>query len=99
MPLCRYPYPGYKHDKHHEYEKDSDYHDDEPDCSTARVLGKVRTATFTAWNNKRSQLTAQGVKLTGNGTVAQDLEPEYATFAENEDIAFVALQVRNSSAS
>lgn len=66
-----------------------------PDCRGAQVYGSVRTARFTAWNNKASQLTAQGVKLTGiNATVAQDLEPEYATFAAGERIAFVGLQVR-----
>jgi hypothetical protein len=59
------------------------------------VFGSVRTAGFAAWNNKRSQLLAQGIKLTGiNATVAQDLEPEYATFAAGEKIAFVGLQVR-----
>lgn len=35
------------------------------------------------------------MKLTGiNATVAQDLEPEYTTFSQDEKIAFVSLQVR-----
>jgi len=64
------------------------------DCSQARVFGNVRTATFSAWNDKRQELLSQGVKLSGVGaSVAQDLEPEYATFSQDEKLAFVALQV------
>lgn len=65
-------------------------------CSagSARVVGQVRTARFTAWNDKKQQLLANGVKIDGiDATVAQDLEPEYTTFAEDERIAFVSLQV------
>jgi hypothetical protein len=58
------------------------------------LSGSVATATFSAWNDKRSQLTAQGVKLSGIGaSVAQDLEPECVTFSEDERLAFVSLQV------
>ena len=64
-------------------------------CSSSKVSGSVRTATFTAWNNKREALLAQGVKLTGvNASVAQDLETECVTFSEDESLAFVSLQVR-----
>jgi hypothetical protein len=65
------------------------------DCAEGlAVSGSVRTATFTAWNDKRDELSAMGVKLSGIGaSVAQDLEPEYVTLSEDGDIAFVALQV------
>lgn len=65
------------------------------DCGAGlTVSGNVRTATFTAWNDKRDELAAMGVKLSGVGaSVAQDLEPEYVTFSEDGNIAFVALQV------
>lgn len=64
------------------------------DCSGSKVSGSMRTATFTAWNDKREALLAQGVKLTGvNASVAQDLEPECVTFSEDERVAFVSLQV------
>lgn len=69
------------------------------DCSQARVFGNVRTATFSAWNDKRQELLSQGVKLSGVGaSVAQDLEPEYATFSQDEKLAFVALQENNAIA-
>jgi hypothetical protein len=74
-----------------------------PGCSPfddgVRIFGNVRTARFTAWNNKREELLAQGVKLTGvNATVAQDLEPEYTTLTEDGKTAFVSLQVREIDA-
>jgi hypothetical protein len=60
-----------------------------------QVMGKVTTANFRAWNGRRAELEAQGVKLNGPGaSVAQDLEPEYTTFSEDERIAFVSLQAR-----
>jgi hypothetical protein len=66
-----------------------------PDCEGAKIQGRVRTARFTAFNGRRDALEAAGVKLTGiNATVAQDLEPEYTTFSQDEKIAFVSLQVR-----
>lgn len=55
----------------------------------------MTTARFTAWNDQKALLELQGVKLNGiNATVAQDLEPEYTTFAADEKTAFVNLQVR-----
>jgi hypothetical protein len=63
-------------------------------CSSSKVSGSVRTAIFTAWNDKREALLTHGVKLTGvNASVAQDLEPECVTFSEDESLAFVSLQV------
>jgi hypothetical protein len=72
--------------------------DPEPNCEGAKIQGRVRTARFTAWNDRRTELEAAGVKLTGvNATVAQDLEPEYTTFSQDEKVAFVSLQVRQNS--
>jgi len=66
--------------------------------TNARVVGHVRTANFYAWNTKKEQLLEAGVKLDGIGaTVAQDLEPEFATFSEDESLAFVSLQVWNNT--
>ncbi|KAI7845030.1 hypothetical protein COHA_001396 [Chlorella ohadii] len=63
------------------------------------VTGKVTTANFRAWNNRKAELVAQGVKLNGPGaTVAQDLEPECTTFSEDERTAFVSLQENNAIA-
>lgn len=63
-------------------------------CQGAPVQGTVRTARFTAWNSKKDELLSQGIKINGPGaTVAQDLEPEYTTFSDDEKTAFVALQV------
>lgn len=72
---------------------------DLPTCSfgcgqVPSLSGSARTATFSAWNDRRAQLSAQGVKLSGiRASVAQDLEPECVTFSEDERLAFVSLQV------
>jgi hypothetical protein len=65
-------------------------------CSLSSVTGTVRTAGFSAWNDKKSLLLSQGILLDApNGaSVAQDLEPEYTTFSADERIAFVSIQVR-----
>lgn len=64
-------------------------------CLGAPIQGRVRTARFTAFNDRKAELEAAGVKLNGvNATVAQVLEPEYTTFSQDERIAFVSLQVR-----
>jgi hypothetical protein len=65
-------------------------------CSLTSVTGKVRTAGFAAWNDKKDQLIKQGIVLDApNGaSVAQDLEPEYTTFSADEKVAYVSIQVR-----
>lgn len=58
----------------------------------------MKTATFTEFNSQKQALLTAGVKINGPGaTVAQDLEPEFTTFSEDESIAFVSLQVRRRS--
>lgn len=72
--------------KHHYEEKRK--------CVFTGVTGNVMTADFRAWNAKKAELIAAGVKISGpNATVAQDLEPEFTAFSEDESIAFVSLQV------
>jgi hypothetical protein len=61
---------------------------------TGVVTGTVRTADFRGFNDKKQALINAGVKITGPGSsVAQDLEPEFTTFSEDESIAFTSLQV------
>jgi hypothetical protein len=63
-------------------------------CGGQPISGTVRTARFTAWNNRRDALIAQGIYISNqSATVAQDFEPEYTTFSEDESLAFVSLQV------
>jgi hypothetical protein len=57
----------------------------------------VRTADFGAFNDRRDELVAAGVRLNWPGaTVAQDLEPEYIAIDGNT--AWVALQENNALA-
>lgn len=89
---------GYKHHGPHGHKKHhyGDESDDVPvpECDGKPIAGVVRTARFTAWNDKSDALVAMGIKLDGiNATVAQDLEPECTAFSHDERIAFVSLQV------
>jgi DNA-binding beta-propeller fold protein YncE len=57
----------------------------------------VRTADFSAFNDRRDELLAAGVRLNWPGaSVAQDLEPEY--IATDGKTAWVALQENNALA-
>lgn len=60
---------------------------------------QVRTADFSAFNDKKADLLAAGVRIFGPGaSVAQDLEPEYVTISEDSTTAWVALQENNALA-
>jgi hypothetical protein len=60
-------------------------------------IKSVRTAHFRAFNGRRDELLARGVRLNWPGaTVAQDLEPEY--IATDGNTAWVALQENNALA-
>ena len=60
---------------------------------------KVRTADFKAFNDKKDELIAAGVRIFGpNATVAQDLEPEFIALSANGREAYVALQEANALA-
>ncbi len=59
----------------------------------------VRTADFTAFNDLRDELVAEGVRLNGPAaTVAQDVEPEYIAVDKSGRTAYVTLQEANSLA-
>ncbi len=59
----------------------------------------VRTAGFSAFNGQADALRAKGIRIFGpNASVAQDLEPEYITVAENGRTAWVTLQENNAIA-
>lgn len=59
----------------------------------------VTTADFTAFNDQRDALVADGVRIFGlNATVAQDVEPEYIAVTGDSSTAYVALQENNALA-
>lgn len=59
----------------------------------------AKVADFKAWNSKRAELLAKGVRLFGpNASVAQDLEPEYITVSKDNKTAWVTLQENNALA-
>ena len=59
----------------------------------------VSTADFTAFNDRKDDLIAQGVRIFGPGaSVAQDLEPEYIAVSRNSRIAWAVMQEANALA-
>ncbi|MBD2230376.1 choice-of-anchor I family protein [Phormidium tenue] len=59
----------------------------------------VTTAGFTAFNDQRDALIADGVRIFGpNATAAQDVEPEYIAVTDDSRTAYVALQENNALA-
>lgn len=59
----------------------------------------ARTAAFTAFNDKKDELIAAGVRIFGPGaTVAMDLEPEYIAVSADGKTAWAALQENNAIA-
>ncbi len=59
----------------------------------------VTTANFRAYNDRRDELIAAGVRIFGpNATVAQDLEPEYIQVSADSTTAWIALQENNALA-
>jgi 2',3'-cyclic-nucleotide 2'-phosphodiesterase/3'-nucleotidase/5'-nucleotidase len=59
----------------------------------------VTTADFRAYNDRRDELIAAGVRIFGpNATVAQDLEPEYIQVSADSTTAWIALQENNALA-
>ncbi|MBS7806693.1 choice-of-anchor I family protein [Variovorax sp. PCZ-1] len=67
-----------------------------PTASTLQTT--LTTAGFTAFNTQAASLRMQGVRLPGIGTttVAQDLEPEYITIADDNRTAWISLQENNA---
>ena len=59
----------------------------------------VQTVSFATLNGKQDSLRAMGVRIYGpNASVAQDLEPEYATVSPDGATAYVTLQENNALA-
>jgi hypothetical protein len=59
----------------------------------------VTTAGFGSYNAQAAALKAQGIRIFGPGsTVAQDLEPEYITFSDDDQTAWVTCQENNAIA-
>jgi alkaline phosphatase/methionine-rich copper-binding protein CopC len=56
----------------------------------------VKTASFAAFNDKFTELRAEGVRLFDGITVANDLEPEYISISPDGNTAFVTLQESNA---
>ncbi|WP_251358122.1 choice-of-anchor I family protein [Kangiella sp. TOML190] len=90
-----------------EGEPSKDYrHDPEGSVSLINLDNQTAIAdhaielNFHAFNDKRAQLSAQGVKFASpEGTsVAQDLEPEYVSVSEDNRWAYVTLQENNGIA-
>jgi hypothetical protein len=68
--------------------------------NTATILNpSVVNVSFTQFNSQINQLRSAGVRIFGpNATVAQDLEPEYITVADDSRTAWVVLQENNAIA-
>jgi DNA-binding beta-propeller fold protein YncE len=84
-----------------EGEPSDDYGTDPEGSVTIIDLGseQVQQLGFTAFNDARDALVAQGVRIFGPGaTVAQDLEPEYVAVSADSSTAWVALQENNAIA-
>lgn len=64
------------------------------------VASPVSTeVNFRAYNDRRAELAAQGVRIFGPGaTVAQDLEPEYIALSDDGSTAYVTCQENNALA-
>jgi predicted extracellular nuclease len=59
----------------------------------------VSTADFRAFNDRQTELQANGVRILGpNATVAQDVEPEYIAISADGSTAYVTLQENNAVA-
>jgi 2',3'-cyclic-nucleotide 2'-phosphodiesterase (5'-nucleotidase family)/endonuclease/exonuclease/phosphatase family metal-dependent hydrolase len=88
-----------------EGEPNDDYSvDPEGSVSIIDLSGGVENATaaiadFTAFNDQKAELRAEGVKLFGlDATVAEDLEPEYIAVSPDGSTAWVTLQENNAVA-
>ncbi|MBL6827311.1 MAG: choice-of-anchor I family protein [Opitutales bacterium] len=68
------------------------------DASSSLTL-PVTTLDFTAYDSKKAELIAKGVRIFGkNASVSQDLEPEYVAISADSTKAFVTLQENNALA-
>ncbi|WP_126148045.1 choice-of-anchor I family protein [Synechococcus elongatus] len=69
------------------------------DLSLGVANAQVRTATFTAFNDRKAELQEAGVRiLKDDATVAEDVEPEYIAISPDGNTAVVTLQEANALA-
>ena len=68
------------------------------DLSAGMANPTVTTADFRDFNDQKSDLQDEGVRIFPEPTVAEDVEPEYITVNEDNTKAWVALQENNSLA-
>lgn len=88
-----------------EGEPSSDYlNDPEGSITHVQIQGSqvsdwiVNQIEFTSLNSDTTELMNSGVRIPRphGASVAQDLEPEYITYSDNDSIAFVSLQENNA---
>jgi len=62
----------------------------------------VQTVDFSAWNNRKAELSNRGIRITGKAdlttTVAQDMEPEAIAITADGKTAYISLQENNAIA-
>lgn len=80
----------------------NDNYDNDPEGSVTMIeyngpMNIIETQiSFAKFNGMKESLINRGVKLFGpNATVAQDLEPEYIAFTEDDKYAYVSCQENN----
>jgi sugar lactone lactonase YvrE len=63
---------------------------------------QVQTVDFSAWNNRKAELSNRGIRITGKAgvttTLAQEIEPEAIAITADGNTAFVSLQENNGIA-
>ncbi len=63
---------------------------------------QVQTVDFSAWNNRKAELSNRGIRITGKAgvttTLAQDIEPEAIAITADGRMAFISLQENNAIA-
>jgi 2',3'-cyclic-nucleotide 2'-phosphodiesterase (5'-nucleotidase family) len=63
---------------------------------------QVQTVDFSAWNNRKAELSNRGIRITGKAGVttslAQDIEPEAIAITADGRTAFISLQENNAIA-
>jgi 2',3'-cyclic-nucleotide 2'-phosphodiesterase (5'-nucleotidase family) len=68
----------------------------------APAQASVQTINFSAWNNRRAELSNRGIRITGKAgvttTLAQDIEPEAIAITADGRTAFISLQENNAIA-
>ena len=68
----------------------------------APAQANVQTIDFSAWNNRKAELSNRGIRITGKAgvttTLAQDIEPEAIAITADGKTAYISLQENNAIA-